>query len=184
MVLHQIFIFVFIFRLGVLAEIIKQVLPKLLDYTATYGNSLIESLQCEAVCSLVLTEGFLTLLSALLERNAPKQESSVVATSFSAGSSRLDSRLSNVSGRTSSYSLAPTEAEDITPLYSVREREKESIVMWSESRDEDGEAISDDDLSESSDLHAHLKTALQRQMGSTCFFALVWSFGAYLPSYQ
>ena len=174
----------FVLRLGVLADIIKQVLPKLLDYTATYGNSLIESLQHEAVGSLVLTEGFLTLLSALLERNAPKPESSVVATSFSAGSSRLDSRLSTFSGRTSSYSLAPTEAEDIAPLYSVREREKESIVILPESRDEEDEAVSDDDLSESSDLHAHWMMTLRRQMGSTCFFALVWSFGAYLPSYQ
>ena len=171
-------------RVSVLAGVIKGLLPRLLQYIATYGNTLVETLQDEAVGSCVLAEGFLTLLSAVLERNSPKQEHSAPMTSTASG--RVDSSFSRLSDTSAisvdfSYSVASV---DTTPLYVVREREismhrTESVTHEEEGEEEEGG--SDDGLSECSDLHAHLLMNLQHQMGSMCLFALIWSFGAYVP---
>lgn len=167
---------------------IKHLLPKLLQYITTYGNTLMEELQEEAVGNNVLTEGFLTLLSAMLDRNSPKQEHSAIATST--GSGRVDSNISRLSD-TSAVTVDTTYTHslpsvDTASLYTVKEREKEGIVHRIDSvghEEEEGEeeGESDDALSECSDLHAHLLMNLQRQMGSMCLFALIWSFGAYVP---
>lgn len=162
---------------------IRQLLPKLLDYTTTYGNTLAESVLEEAVPGVVLTEGFLTLLSAVLERNTPKQEFSAPITGT--GSGRIGSSASRLS--TSALSSTHSLAVEDTSLYTVREREREREAAVSLPRyeeEEEVEGVSDDGLSECSDLHAHLLMNLQHQMGSMCLFALIWSFGAYLPSYQ
>ena len=168
------------FRISVLAEIIKELLPRILDYTSTYGDELVNSLNQEAVRDLVLTEGFLTLLSALLKRTSPTNN-------ISSESGHSHSDISTISGHASTYQLVGAE-EDGTKTSSFRERERQSVLVHSESwakeekKDVQNSDPSHEYLFEKSDLTSHTIATFQQKMGSLCIFALIWSFSAYISS--
>lgn len=178
-------------RVDVLTGLIKTLLPRGLHYTANHHNILGNTLYQESTSEIILTEGFFALLSAILERNGPKQEQS---SSMAGTSTRIDSsysRLSNPSACDfSTHSVASMETGS---LYNMRENPKHRSVIsiprmdseytCTEIEEEDNEDgnMSDDALSDCSDLTAHLLMNLRKQFGSMCLFALIWSFGAYIP---
>ncbi len=86
-----------LFSTETLANIIKQLLPETLDYlykTNTKSPGTSYSLWASSqTYGLSETQSFLNLLSAVLERNSPKVESSVTHTGMASRSSRMSSKM-------------------------------------------------------------------------------------------
>lgn len=147
-------------------------LPTLLDYTCKNGNAIMKVLQQHKTDpSLILTEAFLNLLSAILERQAPRQ---FAVTGM--GSSQSTSRAG--SGRESMASIFSAKSSE--SLYTEKTSVLSPIDTLSELLLDDGDL--NDGVSEcsGSDVDAQLSLNQQHQNSTMVAFAAIWCFGAYI----
>ena len=146
-------------------------LPTLLDYVCSNGNSIIKVLQQHEVdVTLILTEAFLCLLSAVLERQAPHHYAGT-------GSSLSTSRAESVrSGRESMASIYSTKSSD-----SFYTEKLSPVDTLSEFALEDGGLNEATSECSRSDIDAQLLLSQQHQATTMVVFAAIWSFGAYIP---
>lgn len=178
----------FSFSTETLGRIITQLLPEALDFikatnTKHSGPSYSNQLQSQNF-GMTETHCFLSFLSAVLERNAPKMESSVgylgasTASRISAGSSHatIDSRASS----------ALLHASGSVSMYGTPQRmdshQASRVSMHAESLAQSLAVDEQDEvLSECSNLEAEIGFSMQIQMAAMLAFSYIWSFGAFVP---
>ena len=152
----------------------SEILPTLLDYVCNNGSSIIKVLQQHEVdITLVLTEAFLCLLSAVLERQAPHH---YAATGSSLSSSRAESVRSGRESIASIYSAKSSDSfhTEKTPVLSPVDTLSEFVL-------EDGGLNEATSECSRSDIDAQLLLSQQYQATTMVIFAAIWSFGAYIP---
>ncbi len=196
------------FSTETMANIIKQLLPETLEYlhktnTKCLGTSY--SLWASSqTYGLIETQSFLNFLSAVLERNSPKIESSVTHTGMASRSSRLSSRASSAvlnsfrwDHKTCSVYIHVCSWEILiilavigythhAVLYlsssSASMQVEHSNVSMVTSKTSVGEPLEPlpDDLSDCN-LEVEFGLSLQFQMASMLTFAYIWSLAVFCP---
>ena len=171
----------------------KLTLPRILDYIKHFGNDLVDHIRNSTDIDVFLTQKFLALLSSILERNSPKQDDS--STRYTVTSSRVGSMTS----RMESVMSIPSHIDNIQSTMSIenvstdKERPVYSGLTSSSSIPLTDPSVSDmplsnviieetdEVLSECSDLETQIFLNQQYQTTTMFLFALIWSFGAYIP---
>ena len=170
-------------------------LPRILGHIKHFGNDLVDHIRNSTDIEVFLTQKFLALLSSILERNSPKQDDG--STRYTLTSSRVGSTIS----RMESVMSIPSHIDNIQSTMSIenvatdKERPLYSGLTSSSSIPLTDPSVSDmplsnviieetdEVLSECSDLHVETQIFLNQQYQTTTMFlfALIWSFGAYIP---
>ena len=171
----------------------KLTLPRILDYIKHFGNDLVDHIRNSTDIDVFLTQKFLALLSSILERNSPKQDDS--STRYTVTSSQVGSMTS----RMESVMSIPSHIDNIQSTMSIenittdKERPVYSGLTSSSSIPLTDPSVSDmplsnviieetdEVLSECSDLETQIFLNQQYQTTTMFLFALIWSFGAYIP---
>ncbi len=169
----------FPFSIETLGRMITQLLPDSLDFINTKhsGPVYVSHLPTHSF-GISETHCFLSFLSAVLERNAPKVESSIgylgasTASQISRTSSRVttDSRASSALHTYSSSSIQRMDSHQASRVSMHAESEALSLV-----------AEEEEVLSECSNLEAEIGFSSQIQMAAILAFAYIWSLGAFVP---
>ena len=165
-------------------------LPRILDHIKHFGNDLVDHIRNSTDIEVFLTQKFLALLSSILERNSPKQDDG--STRYTLTSSRVGSTIS----RMESVMSIPSHIDNIQSTMSIenvatdKERPVYSGLMSSSLTDPSVSDMplsnviieeTDEVLSECSDLETQIFLNQQYQTTTMFLFALIWSFGAYIP---
>ena len=165
-------------------------LPRILGHIKHFGNDLVDHIRNSTDIEVFLTQKFLALLSSILERNSPKQDDG--STRYTLTSSRVGSTIS----RMESVMSIPSHIDNIQSTMSIenvatdKERPVYSGLMSSSLTDPSVSDMplsnviieeTDEVLSECSDLETQIFLNQQYQTTTMFLFALIWSFGAYIP---
>ena len=165
-------------------------LPRILGHIKHFGNDLVDHIRNSTDIEVFLTQKFLALLSSILERNSPKQDDG--STRYTLTSSRVGSTAS----RMESVMSIPSHIDNIQSTMSIenvatdKERPVYSGLMSSSLTDPSVSDMplsnviieeTDEVLSECSDLETQIFLNQQYQTTTMFLFALIWSFGAYIP---
>lgn len=170
-------------RVEVLSSLMDAVVPPILEYIALNGNTITKHIQKTTDINIHLVQSFLALLSAVLERNSPKQDESSLRYTATSGSgigssvSRMESIASLQSALTPMQSTVFERQPSSSRINASQSLNDPSLleIPASEVGVEDVDA-----LSECSDLDAQMSLTQQYQMTSIFFFALIWSLGGYI----
>ena len=168
-------------------------LPLILNHIKHFGNDLVDHIRNSTDIDVFLTQKFLALLSSILERNSPKQDDG--STRYTVTSSRVGSTTS----RMESVMSIPSHIDNIQSTMSIenvttdKERPVYSGLTSASSMPLTDPSVSDmplsnviieetdEVLSECSDLETQIFLNQQYQTTTMFLFALIWSFGAYIP---
>ena len=165
-------------------------LPRILGHIKHFGNDLVDHIRNSTDIEVFLTQKFLALLSSILERNSPKQDDG--STRYTLTSSRVGSTIS----RMESVMSISSHIDNIQSTMSIenvatdKERPVYSGLMSSSLTDPSVSDMplsnviieeTDEVLSECSDLETQIFLNQQYQTTTMFLFALIWSFGAYIP---
>ena len=160
------------------------VVPPVLEYIALNGNTITKHIQKTTDINIHLVLSFLALLSAVLERNSPKQDDSSLRYTATSGSvigsniSRMESIASLQSAMTPMHSSTVFERQPSSSRINTTQSLTDPSLLEMPPSDVAAEDV--DVLSECSDLEAQMLLTQQYQMTSMFFFALIWSFGGYV----
>lgn len=171
-------------RVEVLSSLMDAVVPPVLEYIALNGNTITKHIQKTTDINIHLVQSFLALLSAVLERNSPKQDDSSLRYTATSGSvigsniSRMESIASLQSTMTPMHSSTVFERQPSPSRINATQSLADPSLLEMPGSDVAVEDV--DVLSECSDLEAQMLLTQQYQMTSMFFFALIWSFGGYV----
>ena len=175
--------FISCYSMDTLSFLMDSILPQMLEFAASHGNTLTQHIQKQTDLTLHLIQSFLSLLSAVLDRHSPKKDDSIpysssrVSSSFFGGTNL--SKMDSVSSMTSIASSGPQR----TRIHSISDQTFPEIPNQSSVLSftgvDDSVLILDeiDKLSTESDY----ENITQQYLMTTAFvFSLIWSFGGYI----
>lgn len=145
------------------------VLPSLLEFTSLSGNSIAQHLQKSTDINVHLVHSFLALLSAILERNSPKQDDSSLRHT-TASDSHIDRRTFSTTSFSRRGSLTSVAS---TPNVSRISHTSIAVDTINEQQEE---------LTHEFEEICQLSLTQQYQVTAMFVFALIWSFGGYISS--
>uniref|UniRef100_A0A1X7TIU7 AAA+ ATPase domain-containing protein n=2 Tax=Amphimedon queenslandica TaxID=400682 RepID=A0A1X7TIU7_AMPQE len=168
-----------------LSFLMDTILPQMLEFTASHGNTLTGHIQKQTDLTLHLIQSFLSLLSAVLDRHSPKKEDSIpystsrASSNFNTGGnlSKMDSVSSMVSVASSVPQRSRIQSLTDQPF---PEMPTQSSVLSFTGVDESVLILDEiDKLSTESDCEI---ITVQYLMTTAFVFSLIWSFGGYIDS--
>ncbi len=176
------------FSTETLGTMITHLLPDTLDFitmtnTKHSGPDYLNQLQVHN-SAVSKTRCFLSFLSAVLERNAPKMDSSTgyLGASTASRISRTSSHLTTDSRASSALLQASSSASMHGTPQRMDSQQASRVSMQAESEAQSLVAEEQEDvLSECSNLEAEIGFSMQIQMAAMLAFAYIWSFGAFIP---